>query len=386
MSERGNLKPILILNIQINESEFERIEINTLKDINKKIDSFCFTYQIKEEKVIKSIKKRAEKSLIDKFPFLKREDSKKRILKVSTGSKANKNKIPVRRSRNSHRPQKRSLMLDSMHKPIGISGLIFNKISNNYIYKRPPLPKAQPKGIASAFVYKKKKTSVKQKTQKENNIQSKTNLEKENKQKDPITPVKQPSNEEIEEFSIYGRRNRATESFSYTNPVVMKRQTQSVHIPNNREDNVQKLEINLNNEVSTFLTNKTNTVERKQSFYGNCRTPKNQGKRGSGKQIRMRESKLKHEILRESIHDSVLSYETYVFKILPKVVLRKIFDSMDQNDSGLIGPKNLNLREISAEHLKLLENVVLEIFSLDKNSFFTYTDFCKLVKKHVEID
>ena len=380
--------PILIMNIQINESEYERLEINTLKDIAEKVENFCRTYQLKDTKVIRSIKKRAEKSLIDKFPFLKHSEDKKRILKASTGSKSNKHKIPNRRLRNSHRSQKRSLMQDTANRPIGISGLIFNKVSNNFIYKRPPLPQTKPKGIASAFIYKKKKTSDKQKNKKQKTVSSKINFDKENKQRDLVTPVKQPSTEQFEEFSIYGRRNRAMESFTYTNPAVMKRQTQSVHIPERREPSAQKLEINLNNEVSTFLTNKSNKDQsrKKSSFYGDCNTPKKQNNKEAGTGIRMRESKLRHEIIRESIHDSVLSYETYVFKILPKDVLRKIFDSMDQNDSGLIGPKNLNLRSISAEHLKLLENVVLEIFSLNKNSFFTFTDFCKLVKKYVEMD
>ena len=74
----------------------------------------------------------------------------------------------------------------------------------------------------------------------------------------------------------------------------------------------------------------------------------------------------------------------FLFKIISKDELKKIFDDLDQKKMGLIGAKNLNFRKISANNLKILESLLLNFYNRP-NLFYDFEDFIEQCKLYIKI-
>ena len=377
--------PLLILNIKINDTETERIEIETLKDISDRVEEFCDIYQIRDKAVIAKMKRRVEKCVKSKYKFVEQKENAKPRIK---GAKGNKKKIQ-RKMVKPIKVKRRKLTIDTKSHPIGITRLVHNRAASSFIEKKKVREEnsKKRKEVSSFANYIKKRKKLDK--LKANKVELPEEIEQdENSSKNEnIDREKSNTQSQHNTITIYDVRNDRLNSLTYTNSLLLNEHNRSISLTNSQYDKPKRLEIDLNSEVSKFnrkISGRHTT--KKSSFYEHYNTPQNRTLANPNSIIKLRQSKLKHELIRDDINDSILSYDTYVFKVLPKNQLKQIFSNMDANGSNLIGPRNCNLRNISAEHLKLLESVIIEIYNEDENTYFTFKDFCKLVKEHVNIE
>ena len=377
--------PILTLTIQINEYESETIEIFCLTEVDPKTEKFCKTYNITDEKLMKKLKTRINQALKELYPFLFPKVKKTK----ETNKKTNKKPISERNIQFSKSFKPKTMAAETSVSKIGIQNLIYTKKGDTNIYQNSNNQSRKNNRLAKSFVESVKPRSF---------INKKPAEEKENKIKakndDTSTTEKPQLNIDISLSSIINKEagicsvynfNNPLLSYSYTNPNVIQ-QRPAPQTTTNKSFMGKMRDGDMDYENKRYMSSYSNgKMTKKSSFYEYSNNHDTRNVSIYDSQLKLKETRTKNDIL-NNIDGSVHSFDNYVFKLMPKDQLKAIFDKLDFNSSGLIGPKNLNLRSLSAENLKMLEGVVIEVFKMDQNSYLTFPDFCRLVKDYAKIE
>lgn len=385
MYEPAKRTSILTLNIQINEYESECLEIFCLTELDAKTDRFCRTYQIQDLKTVSKLKQRIRESLKEKYPFLLiKEKNYKDTKRPNTKKVTSTKEIPgVRKITN------KKITVETSVSKGGIHNLLYSKKGDNNFGKSSCTTKSKGYRAVKSFVETiKPRVFMNKKPQddKENVEGSKKEIKNNFSERPQLNIDLSLSSIMIREptvASVYNMTNPLL-SYSYTNPTVLQQRVVPL-TASNRSFLERATETDFDTKDRKFSCNSSQAkLTKKSSFY---EYSSNQDKRNYlfDSQLKLRESSMNNNGIEDKT-DSALNFDNYAFKIIPKDQLKLIFEQLDSNHSGLIGPKNLNLRSLSSEHLKILEGVVIEIFKRDKNTFFTLHDFCQLVKDHVKIE
>lgn len=385
MYEQPDRLPILTLNLQINDLEHECIELYSINEIERKVDHFVRTYQITDTKLIKRLKARIKESLTVKYPFLAPKDDKENKKTTRTKQKiTSAREVPLSSKIWAKKPNAEN----SVNK-FGIQHIIYskktiassNQITSNSHHKSKNVIKTPSN--TSKFQFKNNRKN----DENNENRDSKKSL----KNTESIKP-RENFDKNINSFleqehmiaSVYNFNNPLL-SYSYTNPNVIQPRIVP-QTATNRSFMCRMADSEADMEPRSYMSSYSNAkMTKKSSFYEYSNHHDKRSSFVHDNQLKLHENRLKNDV---ADHDngSILSFDNYVFKIIPKDQLKSIFDQFDSNKTGLIGPKNLNLRSLTAEHLKMLEEVVIEIFKKEPNVFFTFNDFCRLVKDHVKIE
>jgi len=374
--------PILSLNLQINEIESETIELYCLTEIDSKIDRFCEIYHINDKLVIKNLKNRITEALRTKYPFLFPNSNKDKDSNAKT-----KKKIQSERNMPfSTKFKPKTTLIDTSVSKIGIQNIIYNKKIDSKLYSQVNPPHRKSGKFTKSFTdaTKPRFFSNKQILGEKENKDKDTQVKEEIKQKPQLNIELSLSGilKEQEVCSVYNFNNPLL-SYSYTNPSAIS-QKPIPHTTTNKSFLGRMTESDMISDPRLHTSGYSQSkMTKKSSFY---EYSNQQSKRYSlmhDGQITLHETRTDNEII--NTNEPINNFDNYIFKVLPKEQLKMIFDKLDSHGSGLIGPKNLNLRSLSAEHLKMLEGVVVEIFKAEQNAYFTFPDFCRLVKEHARI-
>ena len=380
MSETATKPPILTLNVQVNEFESERIEIFCLTELEDKTDRFCKVYHITDNALINKFKLRVKDALKAKYPFLFPNEKKKKALNPKTKKKLpSERDIPV-----TSKFKSRTTLVDSSVSKVGIQSLLYNNKKDTNLYQNSNLKNRKANKLVKSFAdttKARKFTSKKPAEDKENKIKSKNetkDVPKGKTQLDLNLSLSTVMNKEGGVCSVYNFNNPLL-TYSYTNPNVM--QNKPIPKTTTNKSFLGKIgESDFNYDNNRYMSSYSNAkMAKKSSFYEQSNHHDKRKSSIYDSQVQLKETRATYNIINDA-NESVNNFDNYVFKLIPMEKLKDIFDKLDSDRSGLIGPKNLNLRSLSAEHLKMLENVIIEIFKVDQNTYFTFQDFCQLVK------
>lgn len=374
--------PILTLTIQVTDLESESIDIFCLTEIDAKIEYFCKIYKISDKTTVKLLTARIRDCLQEKYPFLVcRDSAKAKSKRVSKTKPTN-----IRDALIARKIVSKQMAIETSVSKVGIQSLLYSRKGQSKAGAGVSTTKGRGSRMIKSFAEPaKSRVFIKGK-----NGEDKENFEdKEAKERMTAKPM---LNIDLTLSGIIGRETTIASvynspnpllSYSYTNPsVIYQRQAPQTATNKSFVCRVAESELDTDNKrlTSNFSQSK---LSKKSSFYEH-----NNDRRCS--RIGDNQVKLKEIMVNRSTADTETetpyNYENYVYRLLPKNQLRSIFESLDGSGSGLVGPKNLNLRSLSAEHLKMLEGVVIEIFRMEQNGFLTFNDFCRLVKDHVRVE
>lgn len=383
MIDLAHKSPLMVLNIQINESEIERLVIYSLSDIEDKVDLFCKNYQIKDKNTIRKIKTRIKVTLRDKYPFLVHQTNKQANYRNGTENKSSIKRqasVPKRKYSN-------KLTIDTSTNKIGIHNLIYSKrqettFLNNYSLKYNKSSVIRPYANLTKLNKNKTRQRIGDK-ENLNKIVNRPNTDLIQKYDPPIKLSKIKQNKKS--FFISAIHNNINQSsfFNYPN-------TENI---NKADHNLQKDNINLEAftqtdldiEAKKHLTNYSKSkLSYKSSFYDTNKKEKSIRNSNYNNNISLREDRIKNEIINNE-PSSIKSFNKSLSRNRNKNNLRDIFEKLDKDGSGLIGQTNINFKLLSADDLIFLEDVIIEIFKQDKNKEITFTEFCEIFQHHVNI-
>ena len=363
--------PLVILNIQINESETESVQINRFNDVSDKIGLFCKNYHIANKSVIAKIESRVLMILRDRYPFLAMNDNSNSKKKEKTITRTFKDKTLV-----GGKKKPEDLTIDTGATKFGIQHILYSKKGVTTLnYKAP-----------SVFQYKKKNsqsfaTSLKPKPIKKNNPK----YDKEN-----IRDFSKENDAKLEGNIKYGQDNPR----SNTKPV----DSTAGHKPLISFDanfgNINKLRTptagSINNNTTNLNSNEISTEARQ--YFSNLRQAR------EFKKSSFCREKIAPESLANNLYQSCIPTDEYKSfhlvnnddnqtnnnsiidnGLISREKLKTVFNQLDASGLGYIGPNNINLKSLSADCLKLLKNVIISIFKKDYDSSIHFDEFCAIV-------
>lgn len=372
--------PLLVLNIQINESESERINIFGLSDIEDKVDLFCKNYQIKDKNVVKKIKARIRLTLSDRYPFLVHQATKV-ITNNNVAVKPSSKKNPTLKSQ--LRPRK--LAIDtSVNKP-SVSNLIYaKKAKTNTLAKQAPIHRITNREM-QLFSNPSNPSKL---------IKKRTKVDKENHplvEERPATDymIKYRPTSEIalgyhrsKNYLVSAIHNSINLSTSAANAIITGIPQQGTpQNPNVKVRTDAFADVDLELEARKHLSNYSQAkLSYKSSICEPMNHPDISRQSVSNSRVHICETRIRNEILHDRTN-SIKSFNKSCNRGPSDEHLREIFEKLDYKGSGLVGPRNINLRSLSADNLRHLEDFIIEIFKKEQDWYMNFTEFCSMTKQ-----
>lgn len=371
--DQSKKTPMLILNIQINDSETESIRIYGLSEAEAKIDLFCKNYQISDRDVIRKIKARLRVTLKEKYPFL----GAKEVRPYLDGHIHNAKHGTLGKPKRSNRTG-----ADKSLNKIGIQSLVYSKKTEVQIINRQSLVgqiNNQQHSSYNNSLKPRPLTMLRTKANKENKKHLKrptTNII----HKYDVKPNIYTDNPQQTQYLVSSITNNANLSSIYINPALqLINKISTPQIPNNVTGTAAFADFDLDSAAKIHMSNYSYVkLSNKSSFYEPNQPDRHRSVLGSHK-VNIVENRVRNELM-DNDPTSIKSFNKSVANKTDKETLRGIFDKLDCEGSGLIGPSNVNLRQLTAGDMKMIEGIIVDIFKRDQDSGISFKEFCNMIK------
>lgn len=363
--------PLLVLNVQINECEAESIIIYALPETDTKIDLFCRNYHITDRDIIKKLKARLRLTLKEKYPFLGAKDGK-----LSTAALAKLKSFSKAKNEGLALPNKRKKKINTCVNKTGIQSLVYSKKTEAQVLQRPILiDRTMNNKSTSHASYIHGKQLFKKYTGRKENVQARRPatqlIDKYKPAEDTIM-----GNEAHSSYLMSAYNNNFNGSVLTHGGLIAQ-----VATPQPVKTGLYGFEhVELESEAARHLSNYSQPrASRKASLVEHNALDLRKSVLCSNR-IALRESRVNNEVL-ESEHMSIQSFNKSTAVRNQNEQLRDIYEKLDANGSGIVGPRNMNLRNLTADDLKRIQAVVIELCRMDPDAVMTFKQFCELARE-----
>ena len=370
MSDVSTASPLLLITFQINENNAGCIEIYRLEDIDKRINEFCKGYNIFDLLSITRIKNRAYKTInypceanFDKIEPYKERGSKKQAsckssLSFKRGYQNSKNKIGIKGIMG-------NIHLNGANTRPCINNPLIPKMIQPFYLKSKPQKIVKHENYSTKNIFQNMRTKT---AQRKSNISISSNI--------LIKDIRIPKNQKNQLYNI---------GYAFKSPFVMEDNTECRDTLKIDTDERFTDEASITSFPSPILKNLNLYSPARSQFKTDTNDERNNKDNCSHAS---KETSEKFRNLIVEIEGNKRGYYTDMdtqksdtnFYMTKK--LRALFEQLDSNGSGLIGPRNLNLRAITTSNLQLFETVIAELFKDGDNNYYTFADFSDLVDRH----
>lgn len=347
-------KPILVLNIQINDFESEKLEIFNLTDMEEKINHFCKIYSISSIKTVKKIKKRVKDCLKEKYPFLVIKENKPVIKKLDKENK-------IKTSFIEQKEKKKSSMIKS---------LVYKRVSS----AKPGAKTKQQKKVLNHLIHKKRFIS-KRATQDKKSKYDKINKSITEGNCDIYDNIQSKTNNEI-----FNLEKQNPGSFLYQNRDKLHQSNlpnsmQNNHLERKNSESMTSCYNNLRNNSRSFATRKSNfcdsTIYRTRNM-------------SQSRILKEKDISLISNMVGNNHSKAIIDEHKQSIPFKTEKEVRQIFNILDEYGKGRIGPKNLNLKALTAKQTDALEFVIIEIFKGGQYNELCFDEFFTMVRELVK--
>lgn len=371
-------QPILILRLQFNESEQRRIDIYSMGDATTQLQSFCTSCGIRDKTIVERLRNRVAACLMNRDEnqenFSEENLSIKQDKKFRTDSKEG----PGHRRLNS-----KQITIDTSHSNFGIHNSSYMSKTTKGAAKTYSMVQGHSHKLIRTLTESMKANLFGTKGPKRIELPDKwaqdgyINVESSDWRSPnapPVTPsitkgvqqafdqlgsppsISKNSSSSFNEFRAYPR---STRSRSFVKSVTDEKVLED---PN-----------------SLASKNRNGKFVKKSSFYEYSHFTDH-----------MQPSNIYNQFKCKGFDNvstkSSDSLEGNVLKRLSMSELKEIFNKLDSDSLGHIGPRKMNLRALSANEFKTAEPIVAELLKRDSDAYFNFKDFCNIASEFLILD
>ena len=371
-------QPILILNLQINEADTKSIKIYSVGDATTKIQSFCTVHNIKDRNVIERLRNRAA-ACLSNTEKSNENDTQENIFNANE----HKSLKTVDKVSKHHRVRSKQLFIDTSPNTLGVQSLAYTSKTSKAMGQSHASVQGQGHKLVKSLAEAVKAKLFTTKASKHDEMY-KQDIQKEN------TPVEEkPTRKIVPQTSLTISEGVQKEFDLKTQPTMAssKNMLQSYEfkaVPRNTQArsfmNSLTEEKDLNTGYDSQQRNHFGKVIKKSSFYEYS----NIADRKIDSNIYQQFSRPRE--IEKMDTKSMDSIEETVLKRMTMSELKTIFNKLDGEGSGHIGPRKMDLRSLSASEMQNAEPIIAEIFNRDGDAYFNFKDFRKIANEFVILD
>lgn len=365
----GSKVMLVVVNVEINDVMTESIRIGSLDEVDEKVGMFCNNYGILDTEIVKNIKTRILMIFKSQYPSLV---TSMYPCKPNTGLKrktaSSVKKLPLNDKKRLNR-----LTTDYSGTKIKTYSMLDTKRADNTMATKHPIIGANRRHVTHSFVHQ-----VNPRTSSRFLLANPKVGHKENNKADHRTP--DPRMTDNLKPLLYTESDNQSKKRSAMSELY---DTGNVHTFYNNSPFVNIGQLRTPVNIGSRAHENVDIATEAEKHFSNYSKPITV--RASG----ITEPSEVRSIYRPLIHSN--NPDTYVDdkeitgdsrKAIVDVShqrLKGIFDKLDGESLGYIGPCNISLRNLSADDLKLLKTFIIEIYKKDQGSMTTFSDFCTMI-------
>lgn len=376
--------PLLILNIQINESETESLQIYDLSDVKQKLSLFCKNYNIIDKKTVARMKTRVLVTLKDKYPFLVIKEPKPIAATYQNRKTLFSSKVP---QPDRHRRMK-NLTIDTNIVKVETASGVNTKRGDRLTHMIPTTCHRNSRMTQSFLGVVKPSVTSKAKAKENNKENAPRHIRQLTDDTIPNRPLAETifGNDVARYYMMTDLQNRIGSPQNSVNVSMMSPYAQKTpfvfsRANQNKITSEPKQEVGSEKQLITFNSPK---ILYKASF----NEPVHQHEPQTGNLydscIQFQSGRLKNP----QIENPKINVKTIggFDRDLAKPYLWTVFKQLDADGSGYISPRNINLQGLNADTLKMLKNVVIEVFKLGQDEGLNFVEFCDIAENQTNLN
>ena len=377
MPNKNLLQPILILNLQFNDSDPKPLEIYSMGDATTQIQSFCTANGIKDKNIVERLRNRIAACLIN---FESADENKQ---DENLPDKAEQKPWAENKPNGHKRLKSKQLFIDTSAKSLGMQSLAYTSKTTKAMGHNYSTVQGQGHKLVKSLAEAVKARLFTTKASKLNEQQNKEHTEDKNNiiEKKDVKMVPQTSISITEGVQkAFNQSNLSTMTsnrsvFNFNEFKAVPRNTPAKSFINSLTDEKTKAKNNTSHSIT-----RNPKIFKKSSFYEYSQLTDH----------RLDQNIYQHfgnpRQLEKMDTDSIESLDDNVLKRISIPELKLIFNKLDCEGFGHIGPRKMDLRSLSAVEMQNTEPIIAEILKRDKDAYFNFKDFCKIANQFVIID
>lgn len=377
MLAESSIQPILIINLQIDESEPKTVEIYSMSDATHQIQIYCMQNGIRDKNIIERLRNRVA-TCIENANEILNPVFKEKNLETNNRVHYNDNHTMGHR-----RVRSKLLIIDASQNSLGIQSLAFTAKTSKAMNQSHgamqgqghKLVRSLAEAVKARLFTTKNSNSIDLTMSKVKEVdKSEANEQlKRNHRKQSISAMGDENKgfgQHIAYFQTYNRNSVNPNDFRPVSQNNRNKIFVNPLIDNKKHEN----------EINSHSISRSSKLNKKSSFYdiGQIADPKID--RNIYDNFRKAGYKEKFEF------SSSENIDQRVFKRISVSELKNIFNKLGSDNSGHIGPRKMDLRTLSSAQLNNVEPIIAEILKRDKDAYFNFKDFCKIATGFVIID
>lgn len=388
MSFKDQTQPILILNFIFDDHEVKKCEIHSFGDATIQIQSFCTAHGIKSKEVVEGIRNRVAACLLYQGSYVESRQNE------NIAPHGNKDATTDKKDISKHnRTKSRKLTIETSPRNTKTNCVVHTTKATNTAGKGNGTVQGKGHQLIKSLAESVKTRLFTSKTSKLNeNVENKLEKNPESiKYQEPETHNNQDNIfDEAEPEDLFQKTlesNTEIEIYTESQAPIIKPTKE----PFTCADYKSEAKVPRKGSFIKSLADSTNLDNTKGSHLNRNRMVK----KSSFYEYSITDSKFDRNIydnfnepqkLKRLQTASTASFEQEILKRVSMPEIKSIFNKLDAESYGHIGPKKMDLRSLSSVQLNNMEPVIAEILTKDGDVCLNFKDFCKIVGNFMLID